>query len=280
MASAARLAFDAISDVTGAQADQPWAEQVHEVITEIEALKTSIAQAEAQNIVPGHWYLELDELQARLNELKANRPSELLGSGGGGGGDDAPDPPELNLPTLGKALDLLPRVTDETRRLEDAQRDLADSFRSAGETAGDALGRIIFDGAKAKDVIVQLLIQMARAQLTNSIGGLFGALAPTGGGGGFLSRLLSGLLGGGRDVGGPVQPGRIYKIGRPELFMPPSPGRIIPIGGAQMMGQRQGLDTTVRVEPSPLFIATVHQATRAAVADSSKAAAARQARYG
>jgi len=61
-------------------------------------------------------------------------------------------------------------------------------------------------------------------------GGLFGGgLAST------LGSLLTVLAGGapGRATGGPVAPGRAYRVGErgPELFVPTASGRVVPGGG-------------------------------------------------
>ncbi|MDQ8700589.1 hypothetical protein [Hyphomicrobium sp. LHD-15] len=87
-----------------------------------------------------------------------------------------------------------------------------------------------------KTMIASMLEDLAMLSARNLVlEPLFGSSKPGDGGGllgGALTSLLGGLpaFGGQREAGGPVVPGLAYLVGerRPELFIPSSPGTIIP----------------------------------------------------
>jgi len=78
---------------------------------------------------------------------------------------------------------------------------------------------------------VGVMGEIAQAAIAGGIGSLLGGGAKAGRGsaGGLLSGLLSAIVGApGRATGGPVSPGRAYRVGEngPELFVPTSAGRV------------------------------------------------------
>ena len=80
-------------------------------------------------------------------------------------------------------------------------------------------------------VLAQLAQDMVRLKVPDiSIGGSGGGIL------GGLIGVAGSILGGapGRATGGPVSPGRAYRVGEngPELFVPTSSGRVIPNGAA------------------------------------------------
>lgn len=97
---------------------------------------------------------------------------------------------------------------------------LVDAFMGGGESIGEAINGIIKD-------ITRLVIEMAVINpIKNS---LFGGSNPTFAG---LGDALSGLFGGGRASGGPVSPGKLYRVGEQgeEWFAPSVAGTIVPNG--------------------------------------------------
>jgi phage-related minor tail protein len=83
-------------------------------------------------------------------------------------------------------------------------------------------------------VALSVLDSIARDAIRSGIGAISGG----GSGGGILGGVLniaSAIFGGapGRATGGPVAPGRAYRVGEsgPELFVPTSSGRIVAAGG-------------------------------------------------
>jgi len=111
-----------------------------------------------------------------------------------------------------------------------------------GKTAAEALGRV-FDNLAAK------LIEIAAQNL------ILAAFGGGIGGGNPLGSIIGALFGGGRAKGGPVQPGKIYKVNentpRSEFFMPTTPGMIIPrMPGAGSRGSSRDVVNVVLQDDS------------------------------
>ncbi len=118
-------------------------------------------------------------------------------------------------------------IYDQRAALE-AAREATAAFNNAVESLGgeafDAFAQFI-DGSKSaedaiKDLIRQLLIAEARSMFLR-------AFTP-GAAAGPISSVLGGLFGGGRATGGPINPGKIYKVHKDELIVPRVPGTVIP----------------------------------------------------
>jgi hypothetical protein len=95
----------------------------------------------------------------------------------------------------------------------------------AGQAVEATLGRAIRTGKLGfddlRDTALKVLGEIAAAAV-------MGAVQPGGGGG--LLGMLGSLLGApGRATGGPVSPGRAYRVGErgPELFVPTSAGQVV-----------------------------------------------------
>jgi hypothetical protein len=112
-------------------------------------------------------------------------------------------------------------------------------FAAGLERAGSALERGLtgaiqrgkFGFEDLRRVALSVLSEIAAASIRSGLDSLGGS-GGSGGSGGLLSSLgslLGGVLGApGRATGGPVSPGRAYRVGErgPELFVPTSSGRI------------------------------------------------------
>jgi phage-related minor tail protein len=102
-------------------------------------------------------------------------------------------------------------------------------------------------------IALSVLSEIASAAIRSGLDSLTGGSGGGGGGqGGLLSSLgplLTNLLGGapGRATGGPVSPGRAYRVGEngPELFVPTSSGRVEANAGGRR-GAAQ-INLTIRV---------------------------------
>jgi len=109
------------------------------------------------------------------------------------------------------------RVVEGVIMMEDGFRSLSDTLKSFGEMAQRIFARLIADITAA----------VAKAAALRGIATLFGI-----GTIGSFGSLLRGALGfgGARAMGGPVMSGQAYVVGErgPELFVPPSAGKIIP----------------------------------------------------
>ncbi len=121
------------------------------------------------------------------------------------------------------------RLVDERfRRRQAIQRDLLALSESMSRTLSDGLARAVEQGGKLKDhfkeigrtllnmALRKLVIDKATSALSGALSGLFG-----GGGGGAAP---------GKAGGGPVEAGRIYRVGESgvELFRPAAAGSIVP----------------------------------------------------
>jgi hypothetical protein len=112
----------------------------------------------------------------------------------------------------------------------------------AGRTLENSLVRAIQTGKfgfnDLRQVALSVLSEIAGAAIRSGLNSLSGG-ASGGGQGGLLSSLGSALgsfFGApGRATGGPVSPGRAYRVGEngPELFVPTSAGRVETGGGAR-----------------------------------------------
>ncbi|HEV2746538.1 MAG TPA: tail tape measure protein [Allosphingosinicella sp.] len=110
---------------------------------------------------------------------------------------------------------------------------LAQSVDAAGRAIENALSRAVRTGKLGfedlKKIALSAMAEIAAASIRSGIA----AIAGSGGGGSGLaalgSQLLMALLGApGRADGGPVAPGRAYRVGErgPELFVPTASGRV------------------------------------------------------
>lgn len=126
-------------------------------------------------------------------------------------------------------------------------------FAAGLERAGNALERGLigaiqrgkFGFEDLRRVALSVLSEIAAASIRSGLDSLGGG---SGGGGllGSLGSILGSLLGApGRATGGPVSPGRAYRVGErgPELFVPTSAGRV-EAGG---MGAAANIRLTINI---------------------------------
>lgn len=116
----------------------------------------------------------------------------------------------------------LQRGVEETKELQKAQHEMVNFF-------GDALQSTLADAfmgveTNFKQLLKRMAAELAASALTKS----FMAMLPTTG----FGKFFTGLFGGARAMGGPVQSGKGYLVneGRPELFWPGVSGSMIPVG--------------------------------------------------
>lgn len=129
---------------------------------------------------------------------------------------------------VGKNIQLRDAIAATKRQ----QEELNETTRYFGNVAIDAFDDLILNGAKAEDVAKRLTASLAKAALQAALlgdgplAGLFGTKSASGGVGGLFGALF------GRAAGGPVRSGQPYRVGEsgPEVFVPTSPGRIVPAG--------------------------------------------------
>jgi phage-related minor tail protein len=99
-------------------------------------------------------------------------------------------------------------------------------------------------------IALSVLSEIASAAIRTGLDSIFSGGGGQGGHGGLLTSLtsiFSSFLGApGRATGGPVSPGRAYRVGErgPELFVPTSSGRIEASGGGASAPQ---INLTIRV---------------------------------
>ncbi len=129
----------------------------------------------------------------------------------------------------------------------------AAGLERAGRTLENSLVRAIQTGKfgfeDLRNVAMSVLSEIATAAIRSGLDSIFGGAGGQGGNGGLfnsLGSILSGALGlPGRATGGPVAPGKAYRVGErgPELFVPTSSGRIEASGG----GGAPQINLTIRV---------------------------------
>lgn len=130
--------------------------------------------------------------------------------------------------------------------IEKAGRMLESSLAKAIQT-----GKFGFEDLRR--IALSALSEIASAAIRSGLDSILGGGGSGGNQGGLLGSLgsmLSGLLSGapGRATGGPVAPGRAYRVGErgPELFVPTSAGRI----EAATSGARSGVQLNLTVNVS------------------------------
>jgi phage-related minor tail protein len=100
-------------------------------------------------------------------------------------------------------------------------------------------------------VALSVLSEIAAAAVQSDLGSLGFGLGGSGGGGGLLSlgtSLIGSLLGSpGRATGGPVAPGRAYRVGErgPEWFVPTASGQVVTGEGA---GGGRSVNVAIRID--------------------------------
>lgn len=165
----------------------------------------------------------------------------------------------------------------------DAMRGSLEGPLEAGvERAGRALegalnravrtGKIGFDDLRS--VALAVLADIAAAAIRSGIDALGGGGGGNSGGNGLLS-LLTSLFGGapGRATGGPVSPGRAYRVGErgPELFVPTSSGNVLAAGGGGAREVRVAISVNAASGEAPRALARssrqVARAVKAALAE-------------
>ncbi|HVI99067.1 MAG TPA: tail tape measure protein [Sphingomonas sp.] len=108
---------------------------------------------------------------------------------------------------------------------------LADSAERAGRGIENALVRAVRTGKLGFEDLGRTAMTVLSQIAASAVRGGIDSIA--GGAGGGLGAALAGLLGApGRATGGPVSPGRAYRVGErgPELFVPTSSGRVVAAG--------------------------------------------------
>ncbi|MEO1170009.1 MAG: tail tape measure protein [Pseudomonadota bacterium] len=130
--------------------------------------------------------------------------------------------------------------------VDEMRRTLADGLGGAADITGRRIegallravrtGKLGFDDLKRTALAV--MNDIAQAAIRGGLDSLFGGTRTGSGGGGLLSlgsQLAAAFLGvPGRAIGGPVAPGRAYRVGEqgPELFVPSASGRVEPMAAS------------------------------------------------
>ncbi|TDR94207.1 hypothetical protein [Enterovirga rhinocerotis] len=149
-------------------------------------------------------------------------------------------------------------LKDKTLDAKQALQQQAEAMRSLGQMGVDALGDMILEGKSFEDTLQSLSKQLVKMLLqaalmgSGPLAGVLGMAAPASAGGNAAGGLLGMIMGGFRANGGEVMAGRGYtvnELGRGEVFVPGSNGRIYPIG--QGAGGGGGGDLSVTINEAP-----------------------------
>jgi hypothetical protein len=166
-------------------------------------------------------------------------------------------------------------TTSFARDVAAMRETLEGSLGTGAERAGLAIersllravrsGKLGFDDLKA--VALSALAEIAAGAVKGGFASLLG--------GGSVAGVLSGLVGGqpGRATGGPVTPGRAYRVGErgPELFVPTTSGRVETGAGGGLREVRVAITINAAGGDAPAALARssrqVARAVRAALAE-------------
>lgn len=133
----------------------------------------------------------------------------------------------------------------------------AAGMERAGQTLQNSLVRAIQSGKfgfeDLRRVALSVLSEIAGAAIRSGLNSLSGSSSGSGQGGllGTIGSIVGSLFGApGRATGGPVSPGRAYRVGEngPELFVPTSAGRVETGGSGRGNGAQ--LSLTINVSDS------------------------------
>ncbi len=133
----------------------------------------------------------------------------------------------------------------------------AAGMERAGQTLQNSLVRAIQSGKfgfeDLRRVALSVLSEIAWAAIRSGLNSLSGSSSGSGQGGllGTIGSIVGSLFGApGRATGGPVSPGRAYRVGEngPELFVPTSAGRVETGGSGRGNGAQ--LSLTINVSDS------------------------------
>lgn len=177
-----------------------------------------------------------------------------------------------------KLADANAKLKDRILDVSQAQRQAAEATRYFGDLAANALGDMIFNGAKAADVLRNLASQLGRAGLQSlltgqgPLAGLLGTAPAASAGSNAVGGLFGWISSAFKAGGGDVQAGRAYTVGElgTELFIPKQNGRVVPIerggfGGAAMGGMALSMgDTIIDARGAQIGVATQIAAAMAA----------------
>jgi hypothetical protein len=136
-------------------------------------------------------------------------------------------------PQLKAQIDSLAAAYGEaTQKVEDAQKAqeaVVDAAQEVGAILSNAFQDAILEGEELDQVLQKLAKSLASKAFDNIFSNLFGG---TGGSGGGLLDGLFKMFAPGRAMGGSVSAGQPYTVGENgrELFVPTTPGRIVPNG--------------------------------------------------
>ena len=166
-----------------------------------------------------------------------------------------------------------------TREVAAMRGTLEDGLGAGAERAGRAIetsllravrsGKLGFDDLKR--VALAALAEIAVEAVRGGIGSVLGGAR----GGGGVAGVLAGFVGGqpGRATGGPVTPGRAYRVGErgPELFVPTASGRVEASGSGPPREVRVAITVHAGAGEAPAVLARssrqVARAVRAALAE-------------
>lgn len=186
---------------------------------QIEQIQRRTAALEQEATTIGKSAFEADRAKASFDLMEAAKRAGLQNT------------PALTAEV--ERLSLAYAQSEETiRAAEEAQRQMNDLARFAGDSLSNFFSDIVSGGENAQKALMNLVKRLADAALQAALlgdgplGGLLGTRGANGAVGGILGALFSGF----RATGGPVSGGRSYVVGErgPELFVPKRAGMIVP----------------------------------------------------
>lgn len=201
---------EGLSDAEKAQARL---EKYIEGLMRQEAVEKAIAETVGQSRAAQQAAIEIAKAQVDLSKLDEETRKRITDQ-------------------LAAQVKRLEEQREATRQLQQTQQAYNQLLQFAGNSAIDALDRMIVGGQSFGQVVGDITRQLARMLLQAALlgQGPLAQLLGIGGTGGGVGGLIGSLISGFRADGGPVMAGRNYVVGErgPEIFSPSTSGTIIP----------------------------------------------------
>lgn len=144
------------------------------------------------------------------------------------------------LALLEKLHDMHLLTDEEFKKGKDQLSGEAAAWKQLGANIGQTIEQAALFGRSWMDALKAILIEVLRVIAQMEVMKAIKESKGSAGGGGFLTSLLTGLIGGARAGGGDVVPGKGYWVGEkgPEWFSPDAAGSIVPNSALGTNAQR------------------------------------------
>jgi hypothetical protein len=165
---------------------------------------------------------------------------------------------DINSAAGQQIAELAGALYDEQQSLQIIIQDM-DLLRDSAKDFAETLIHGLIDGADASEVLGDALERLASRLISSGLDQLFSAILGPPGTPGILGAIF------GRQTGGPVNAGQVYKVHQDELIVPRGPATVIPAGAANKMAGDGAWN--VHYNPSIIIQGNADQNTARAIRD-------------